>query len=108
MNESHQDDIKLISKPYIVIKDIKIDGLVGWVGDFGKPLSISDSVNGVPVRDILEHGVCTSVFSDQTEFNLIRFQDITLKISYDRRPSVDDDIQVFLDTEGEPFFDLGE
>ena len=99
MNKLHQNT---------VVKSISIDGLVGWVGDFGKPLSINDSVNGVPVRDVLKHGVCTSAFSDETEFNLIRFKDITLKISYGRRPSVNDDIQVFLDTEGKPFFDLSE
>jgi hypothetical protein len=99
VNKSHQNT---------VVKSINVDGLVGWIGDFGKPVSISDSVKGVPVRDVLKHGVCTSAFSDQTEFNVIRFKGVTLKISYDRRPSVDDDIQVFLDTEGKPLFDFDE
>ena len=99
MNKLHQNT---------VVKGINVDGLVGWIGDFGKPLNINDSVKGISVRDVLQHGVCTSTLSDQTEFNVIRFKGITLKISYDRRPSVDDDIQVFLDTEGKPLFDFGE
>ena len=99
MNKSHQNT---------VVKSINVDGLVGWIGDFGRELSISDSVNGSPVRHVLKHGVCASTLSDQTKFSIIRFKDIALKISYDRRPSVDDDIQVFVDTEGKPLFDFDE
>ena len=107
MNESHQNEMKLIGKPSIVIKDIKIDGLVGWVGDFGKSLNINDSINGFPVRDVLEDGVSTADLLDETEFNLIRFKGVTLKVSYDRKPSPDsDDIQVLIGLKGEPFFDI--
>ena len=91
----------------LVIRDIQIDGLVGWVGDFGKSLSIDDSVDGISVRHILQNGKAKGSISDDTEFSFIKCEDTTLKIYYDRRPSTDvndDDIQVIIGCEGEPVF----
>ena len=109
MNESHQDDIKLISKPkpYVVIKDIQIHGFVGWMGDFGKSLDINDSVDGISVRHVLQNGKAKGSISDNTDFSFVKFEDITLKVYYDRKPSTDlndDDIQVIIGCEGEPVF----
>ena len=113
MNEPPQNDLlkrvlmNLIGKPNIVIKDIQIAGLVGWIGDFGKPVSINDSVKGISVRDILKHGTSTMNLSHETEFNLIRFKGVTLKVSYDRKSSSSrDDIPVLIGLKGEPLFHI--
>lgn len=106
------DDINFTRKLEIVIKDIKIDGLVGWIGDFGKSVSIDDSVGGTPVRDILEKGLALNSISDETDwsvspFSIIRLEDVTLKVNYERKLPTDlndDDIQVYIGSDGEPIF----
>ena len=95
----------------IVIREISIDGYAGWVGDFAKVVTINDSVKGLPVKHILKNGTCLASMSKDTKFSIIGCDDVTLRVTYEKKSDLylnDDDIEVLIDPEGKPFFNIVE